>query len=147
MYWAKRITLEKKKFIATPARSRVVDESSGRRRVNAQTTPTATIAPAKAATEAAAEAADLAVQLAAAQTGSAGAAEETARLRQQALPFLLDGFFEASPLLATLQDTELALALYLVGVSLDFVDTLMESGFKIENPNASNTCGCGQSFS
>jgi iron-sulfur cluster assembly protein len=37
-------------------------------------------------------------------------------------------------------------ALYLVGTSLDFVDTLMESGFKIQNPNAKNTCGCGQSF-
>jgi len=36
--------------------------------------------------------------------------------------------------------------LYLAGSRLDFVDTLMESGFKIENPNASNTCGCGQSF-
>ncbi len=38
-------------------------------------------------------------------------------------------------------------ALYLVGTSLDFVDTLMESGFKINNPSANNTCGCGQSFS
>jgi iron-sulfur cluster assembly accessory protein len=37
-------------------------------------------------------------------------------------------------------------ALYLVGTTLDYVDSLMESGFKIENPNASNTCGCGQSF-
>lgn len=37
-------------------------------------------------------------------------------------------------------------ALYLVGTILDFVDTLMESGFKIQNPNAKNTCGCGQSF-
>ena len=37
-------------------------------------------------------------------------------------------------------------ALYLVGSRVDFVDTLQESGFKIENPNASNTCGCGQSF-
>ena len=37
-------------------------------------------------------------------------------------------------------------ALYLVGVTLDFVDTLQESRFKIQNPNASNTCGCGQSF-
>jgi len=37
-------------------------------------------------------------------------------------------------------------ALYLVGSTLDFVDTLQESGFKIQNPNASNTCGCGQSF-
>ena len=47
-----RIRLEKKKFIATPARSKVVDESSGRSRVSIHTTPTATIAPAKAATEA-----------------------------------------------------------------------------------------------
>ena len=38
-------------------------------------------------------------------------------------------------------------ALYLVGTRLDFVDSLQESGFKIENPNASSTCGCGQSFS
>ena len=37
-------------------------------------------------------------------------------------------------------------ALYLVGSVLDFVDTLQESGFKIENPNATNSCGCGQSF-
>ena len=37
-------------------------------------------------------------------------------------------------------------ALYLVGTTLDYVDSLMESGFKIENPNATNTCGCGSSF-
>ena len=37
-------------------------------------------------------------------------------------------------------------ALYLVGTQLDFVDSLMESGFKINNPNAKSTCGCGQSF-
>ena len=37
-------------------------------------------------------------------------------------------------------------ALYLVGVTLEFVDTLQETGFKIQNPNASTTCGCGESF-
>jgi iron-sulfur cluster assembly accessory protein len=37
-------------------------------------------------------------------------------------------------------------ALYLAGSTLDFVDTLQESGFKIGNPNAKSTCGCGQSF-
>jgi iron-sulfur cluster assembly protein len=37
-------------------------------------------------------------------------------------------------------------ALYLVGTTLDYVDTLMESGFTIKNPNAKSTCGCGQSF-
>ena len=38
-------------------------------------------------------------------------------------------------------------ALYLAGTTLDFVDTLTESGFKMNNPNASSTCGCGESFS
>ena len=37
-------------------------------------------------------------------------------------------------------------ALYLSGTTLDFVDTLQESGFKMENPNAASTCGCGESF-
>jgi iron-sulfur cluster assembly protein len=37
-------------------------------------------------------------------------------------------------------------ALYLKGTILDFVDTLQESGFKMNNPNASTTCGCGESF-
>ncbi|RTZ81052.1 MAG: iron-sulfur cluster assembly accessory protein, partial [Gammaproteobacteria bacterium] len=33
------------------------------------------------------------------------------------------------------------------GISNDVVDTPQGPGFKIENPNASNTCGCGESFS
>lgn len=37
-------------------------------------------------------------------------------------------------------------AVYLAGTVLDYVDTLQESGFKIQNPNARSTCGCGQSF-
>jgi iron-sulfur cluster assembly protein len=37
-------------------------------------------------------------------------------------------------------------ALYLVGTTLDFVDTLQETGFKMDNPNATATCGCGESF-
>ncbi len=36
---------------------------------------------------------------------------------------------------------------YLEGAELDFIDTLIESGFKINNPNATSTCGCGTSFS
>lgn len=35
---------------------------------------------------------------------------------------------------------------YLRGASVDYVDELMGSGFKITNPNAVSTCGCGQSF-
>jgi iron-sulfur cluster assembly accessory protein len=37
-------------------------------------------------------------------------------------------------------------ALYLAGVEVDYLDGLMQSGFKITNPNAKTTCGCGQSF-
>jgi len=37
-------------------------------------------------------------------------------------------------------------ALFLKGSTLDYLDGLMESGFKITNPNATTTCGCGQSF-
>ena len=36
--------------------------------------------------------------------------------------------------------------LYLDGVQIDYVDGLVDSGFKIENPNATGTCGCGHSF-
>jgi iron-sulfur cluster assembly protein len=35
---------------------------------------------------------------------------------------------------------------YLDGAKVDFVDEIMGSGFKIENPNAVSTCGCGSSF-
>lgn len=37
--------------------------------------------------------------------------------------------------------------LYLSGTSIDFEDSLMGRGFKFGNPNASKTCGCGESFS
>jgi iron-sulfur cluster assembly protein len=37
-------------------------------------------------------------------------------------------------------------AVYLVGTTVDYVDDLNASGFKIDNPNATETCGCGQSF-
>ncbi len=36
--------------------------------------------------------------------------------------------------------------MYLGGASIDFVDSLMGGGFKIENPNAASACGCGSSF-
>jgi iron-sulfur cluster assembly accessory protein len=36
---------------------------------------------------------------------------------------------------------------YLNGAEVDFVDTVTGGGFTIKNPNATSTCGCGQSFS
>lgn len=37
--------------------------------------------------------------------------------------------------------------LYLNGTVVDFEDSLMGRGFKFTNPNASKSCGCGESFS
>ncbi|MCC9608407.1 iron-sulfur cluster assembly accessory protein [Blastopirellula sp. JC732] len=39
-----------------------------------------------------------------------------------------------------------ASAPYLNGVTVDFFETLTDSGFKFENPNAKSSCGCGSSF-
>ena len=38
-------------------------------------------------------------------------------------------------------------SIYLKGVTLDYQDGLNGKGFIFKNPNASNTCGCGESFS
>jgi iron-sulfur cluster assembly protein len=35
---------------------------------------------------------------------------------------------------------------YLKGATIDFLNGLQESGFKIDNPNATSSCGCGHSF-
>jgi iron-sulfur cluster assembly protein len=38
-------------------------------------------------------------------------------------------------------------AIFLKGTTLDYVTALMGGGFKFLNPNATGTCGCGESFS
>jgi len=35
---------------------------------------------------------------------------------------------------------------YLMGATVDYIDNIMGGGFKIENPNAVSSCGCGHSF-
>ena len=35
---------------------------------------------------------------------------------------------------------------YLNGATIDFVDTIEKQGFTIDNPNAGNSCACGDSF-
>lgn len=35
---------------------------------------------------------------------------------------------------------------YLRGATVDYIENVMGSGFKIENPNATSACGCGSSF-
>jgi iron-sulfur cluster assembly accessory protein len=36
---------------------------------------------------------------------------------------------------------------FLAGAEIDFVDDLMGQSFRIRNPNATSSCGCGTSFS
>ncbi|MBN2343402.1 MAG: iron-sulfur cluster assembly accessory protein [Deltaproteobacteria bacterium] len=36
---------------------------------------------------------------------------------------------------------------YLDGLNIDYSDDLVESGFRLSNPNAQHSCGCGSSFS
>ncbi len=36
---------------------------------------------------------------------------------------------------------------YLDGLTLDYKESLIQSGFVIDNPNAQKTCSCGTSFS
>jgi len=36
--------------------------------------------------------------------------------------------------------------LYLDGTEIDYVEDIMGSGFRFNNPNATGSCGCGESF-
>jgi len=40
----------------------------------------------------------------------------------------------------------LVLRVAIQGGTIDFLNTIQESGFKIDNPNAVSSCGCGHSF-
>ncbi|MGH3079042.1 MAG: iron-sulfur cluster insertion protein ErpA [Gaiellaceae bacterium] len=58
------------------------------------------------------------------------AAEGDLELRLEGVPVVVDPF--SAP--------------YLAGTTIDFLNTIQESGFKIDNPNAVSSCGCGHSF-
>ncbi len=55
-----------------------------------------------------------------------------------------DQFFEDKGIKISL---DMKSFLYLAGTELDFSDGLNGKGFNFHNPNASRTCGCGESFS
>ena len=62
-----------------------------------------------------------------------------------------DGEFAADDMVQTFGDVKVvvdpASLQLLEGANLDYNDGLQDAGFKITNPNASRSCGCGQSFS
>jgi iron-sulfur cluster assembly protein len=60
----------------------------------------------------------------------AGAAEGDLEFQIEGVPVVIDPF--SAP--------------YLRGTTIDFLNTISESGFKIDNPNAVSSCGCGHSF-
>jgi iron-sulfur cluster assembly accessory protein len=47
---------------------------------------------------------------------------------------------------AVLVVTDKMSAPYLTGATIDFVDTIEKQGFTIDNPNATGSCACGDSF-
>lgn len=68
------------------------------------------------------------------------------------LSYKLDFDNEQKPMDQVFEDngikvvTDLKSFLYLVNTMLDFSDGLNGKGFYFNNPNASRTCGCGESF-
>lgn len=59
-------------------------------------------------------------------------------------PNMLDKSYQYDGLKVFIDQASL---LYLDGVQVDYVETMEGSGFKFNNPNVKNTCGCGSSFS
>lgn len=55
-----------------------------------------------------------------------------------------DHFFERNGVKVVIDDTSLDL---LSGSEIDFVEDLVGASFQVKNPNASSSCGCGNSFS
>ena len=55
-----------------------------------------------------------------------------------------DETFDISGVKCVVDSTSLK---YLAGAVVDYIHTDMGGGFKIENPNATKSCGCGSSFS
>ncbi|MBX3113127.1 MAG: iron-sulfur cluster insertion protein ErpA [Fimbriimonadaceae bacterium] len=54
-----------------------------------------------------------------------------------------DNVFEQSGIKVVIDSMSLQ---YMNGSTVDYVDDMMGGGFKIENPNATGSCGCGSSF-
>lgn len=61
----------------------------------------------------------------------------------EANPQEFDTVIEASGVKLVVDPTSV---MYIGGATIDFVDSLMGGGFRIDNPNAVSSCGCGNSF-
>jgi len=81
-----------------------------------------------------------ALRIAMARTHCMGGRGFTYRLALEASPSVDDGVFEASGVTVCIDP---ASTKYLSGAELDFVETLEENGFKLNNPNVIGRCPCG----
>ena len=54
-----------------------------------------------------------------------------------------DNVFEAHGVQVVIDEVSIN---YMQGATIDYVEDIMGSGFKIDNPNAMASCGCGSSF-
>ena len=61
----------------------------------------------------------------------------------EAKPGEFDTIVESSGVKVFIDPTSM---MYLGGANIDYVDNIMGGGFRIDNPNAVSTCGCGHSF-
>jgi len=61
----------------------------------------------------------------------------------EAQPEAFDSVVEVDGVRLVVDQTSMG---YLRGATIDFVDSLMGGGFRIDNPNAETSCGCGSSF-
>ena len=73
--------------------------------------------------------------------GCAGLSYE---MKFQKSPYDNDTVFEQKGLKVIINQESVP---FLQGITVDYIDTLRESGFKYRNPNAKSSCGCGTSFS
>ena len=58
-------------------------------------------------------------------------------------PGEFDSVFESEGVQVFVDPTSM---MYLTGSTVDYVDNLMGGGFRVDNPNAVSSCGCGHSF-
>ncbi len=78
------------------------------------------------------------------RVGDDGCAGQSYDMKIVAAPEPEDRAFHCGGVALYVEQASLPL---LRGVEVDFVEGVMESGFRFSNPQATSTCGCGKSFS
>ncbi|MEA4944074.1 MAG: iron-sulfur cluster assembly accessory protein [Propionicimonas sp.] len=83
---------------------------------------------------------DLALRISVAPGGCSGLRYQLSLDERQLDGDIVNDFFGVNVV------TDRMSAPYLLGATIDFVDTIEQQGFTIDNPNATGSCACGDSF-